>query len=146
MHECVESDNKNNSLRKPALQKLLNLDHVTKELRRIPIQNSFIEKAGCDALANWLYPLPDGTFPNVKVVTEILSVIETMSIEMNFLEESKLGRVVRVYAKNKANMPQVLEMAKRILDKWSRMFCGITTSFYDGGRYGDDEDEGATQD
>ena len=43
-------------------------------------------------------------------------------------------------------MPQVLEVAKRILDKWSRMFCGISTSFYDAGRFGDDDDDGAPQD
>jgi len=79
---------------------------VTKELRRIPIQENFIEKGGCEALANWLYPLPDGTFPNVKVVQEILQVVETMHIEPVFLEKDpKLGRVVKVYAKNKANMP-----------------------------------------
>lgn len=86
MLETVEEDNTSNSLRKPALKKIFELEHVTKELRRIPIQEAFIENGGCDALANWLYPLPDGTFPNVKVVSEILSVIETMSIEVNSLE------------------------------------------------------------
>ena len=86
MLQTVEDDNKSNSQRKPALGKLLKLEEVTKQLRRIPIQETFIEEGGCDALANWLYPLPDGTFPNVKVVSEILSVIETMSIEVNSLE------------------------------------------------------------
>jgi transcription factor SPN1 len=105
MLDVVEQDNASNAKRKPALQKLLNLEHVTKELRRIPIQEYFIEKGGCEALANWLYPLPDGTFPSVKVVQEIMSVIETLHIDPHFLEKDpKLARVIQVYAKNKASM------------------------------------------
>jgi len=40
----------------------------------------------------------------------------------------------------------VLDLAKRILDKWSRMFCGISTSFYDAGRAADDDYEGTGND
>jgi len=68
MKEAVAQDNEANINRKPALRKLLLLDEITKELRRIPIQENFIERGGCVALADWLYPLPDGTYPNVKVV------------------------------------------------------------------------------
>lgn len=108
MKKVVIQDNESNIARKPALQKLLNLDPVTKELRRIPIQDHFIESGGCTALADWLYPLPDGTYPNVKVVSEMLHVVDTMHIEAVFLEkEPKLVRTVKVYAKNRANMPQV---------------------------------------
>lgn len=32
-------------------------------------------------------------------------------------------------------------MAKRILDKWSRMVFGISTSYYDAGRRSLDDDE-----
>ena len=36
----------------------------------------------------------------------------------------------------------VTVLAKRIMDKWSRMVFGISTSFYEGQRHGDeDEDE-----
>lgn len=37
MKKVVMQDNESNGNRKPALQKLLNLDPITKELRRIPI-------------------------------------------------------------------------------------------------------------
>ena len=37
MKNAVDKDNESNSNRKPALQKLLLLEQVTKELRRIPI-------------------------------------------------------------------------------------------------------------
>ena len=85
MKTAVAEDNEANSNRKPALKKLLLLEEVTKSLRRIPIQEHFIERGGCNALADWLYPLPDGTYPNVKVVQEILQVIDTLHIETNFL-------------------------------------------------------------
>lgn len=56
-------------------------------------------------MADWLYPLPDGTYPNVKIVTEILQVIETLPIDSVFLQNCpKLVRTMKVYSKNKAGM------------------------------------------
>ena len=72
MNKAVNDDNEANQLKRPALQKLLNLDHAIKELRRIPIQEFFLDSNGCNSLAGWIYPLPDGTYPNVRVVQEIL--------------------------------------------------------------------------
>ena len=37
MLDVVEKDNNSNAKRKPALEKHFKLEHVTKELRRIPI-------------------------------------------------------------------------------------------------------------
>ena len=45
----------------------------------------------------------------------------------------KLGRVIKVYANDKANMPQVAGLAKTIMDKWSRMVFGISTTYIDRG-------------
>lgn len=43
-------------------------------------------------------------------------------------------RTVKVYAKNRANMPQVQDLAKRIIDKWSRMIFNIKTSYFEPSR------------
>lgn len=75
----------------------------------------------------------------MKVVHEILSVIDTLHIEAIFLQNSKLARVVKVYAKNRPNMSTVQDLAKRIIDKWGRMVFGISTSYYDGAHLVDDE-------
>ena len=92
----------------------------------------FIDVGGCNALADWLYPLPDGTYPNVKVVQEILQVVDTLHIDANYLQNTpRLVKTVKVYSKNRANMAQVQDLAKRILDKWSRMVFGISTSYYE---------------
>ena len=141
MKNAVIEDNDLNSQRKPALRKLMLLDTITKELRRIPIQPDFLDGGGCEALADWLDPLPDGTYPHVKVVSEILQVIDTLDIGSDLLANSKLGKMIKIYAKNRAKMPQVVDLAKRIEDKWSRMIFGISTRYYDGGAGGRDDDD-----
>lgn len=141
MNNAVSKDNNNNSNRRPALEKLFNLEFVTKELRRNPIQDAFIEnQGGCEALAGWLYPLPDGTYPNVKVVQEILQAVDSLSIDALYLERHpKLVKTVKVYSNNKANMPQVQDLAKRIIDKWSRMVFNISTSYMKAGMTQEDD-------
>ena len=54
---------------------------MTKELHRTQIQEEFLDQGGCEQLADWLYPLPDGTYPNVKIVNEILEVVDTLNID-----------------------------------------------------------------
>ena len=105
---------------------------MTKELRRIPIQEDFLDQGGCEELADWLYPLPDGTYPNVKIVQEILDVVDTLHIDAHALENygKKLARTIKAYSRNRANMPQVQDLAKRIIDKWNRMIFGISTNYF----------------
>lgn len=63
---------------------------------------------------------------------EILQVIDTLHIESLTLENDgkKLARTILAYSKNRANMPQVVDIAKRIVDKWNRMIFGISTNYY----------------
>ena len=82
------------------------LEEVTKDLRRIAIQHFFLESGGCHVLGQWLDVLPDGTYPNLSVVQEILQCLDNLAIEPEYLlEAKKLGRVIKVYAHDKANMP-----------------------------------------
>ena len=47
MQDAVRKDNENNLNGKPALEKLMLLKEVTKELRRIAIQHYFLDNGGC---------------------------------------------------------------------------------------------------
>ena len=47
MQDAVRKDNENNLNGKPALEKLMLLKEVTKELRRIAIQHYFLDSGGC---------------------------------------------------------------------------------------------------
>jgi hypothetical protein len=72
MQLAVEEDNANNLKKLPALKKYLLVEEVSRQLRRTAISSVFIENGGCGLLGQWLEPLPDGTFPNLTVVQEIL--------------------------------------------------------------------------
>lgn len=134
MQDAVEKDNLSNELGRPALKKLLLLDQVTQDLRRCAIQHFFLENGGCTVMSQWLEGLPDGTYPNLSVVQEILGVLDNLQIEPEYLlNAKKLGRVIKIYANDKANMPQVASLAKSIMDKWSRMVFGISTTYVERG-------------
>ena len=47
MQEAVSNDNESNKKGRPALEKMMLLKEVTKELRRIAIQHYFMENGGC---------------------------------------------------------------------------------------------------
>ena len=80
MQDAVERDNEANEKGRPALKKLLLLDHVCQELRRIAIQHFFLESGGCTVLGEWLDVLPDGTYPNLSVVQEMLGCLDSLEI------------------------------------------------------------------
>ena len=74
------------------------------------------------------------------IVQEILACLDNLQIEPEYLRGAKkLGRSVKAYASEKANMPQVVGMAKKLVDKWSRMVYGICTT------YGTRDDEYETE-
>ena len=130
MAKAVEDDNANNVKKLPALKKYLLVEEVSRQLRRSAISQMFLEKGGCGLLGQWLEPLPDGTFPNLTVVQEILTTIDLLNIGPDELQSDKnLGRIVKLYARNIPNMPQVVNLAKKIIDRWSRLVFGIKTTY-----------------
>ena len=117
------------------------MEEIAKELRRLPIQYFFLDYNGCSVLANWLEPLPDGTYPNNRIVSEILQLVDGLQIDAEFLASSKnLGRIVKVYANNQANQPKEVSLAKSIMDKWGRMVFGISTTYKETGQGAGGED------
>lgn len=66
--------------------------------------------------------------------------MDSLQLEAEYLlNAKKLGRLIKIYANDKASMPQVAGLAKTIMDKWSRMVFGISTTYIDrGGDYEDD--------
>jgi len=79
--------------------------------------------------------MPDGTFPNINLVEGVLNCIDSLNIETDHLEQTKLGMVLQIYAEDMAQMPKVKRLAKSILDKWSRMIYKINQSYDAEGEY-----------
>jgi hypothetical protein len=63
---------------RPALQKLLMLKEVSETLRKLSLQEKFLELGGCRVLANWLDLLPDGSYPNYNLSLGILNCIASL--------------------------------------------------------------------
>lgn len=91
MEDALLKDHDSNKNKKPAFKRLLILSKIESVLRKqANYQEEFLHKDGCQRLADWLKPLPDGTFPNQKIVLTILGCIDRMTIDKDYLEESDL--------------------------------------------------------
>ena len=72
MNEASEKDEVCYMKKRPAIQKLILLDEITKELRKRSIQEPFMDNGGIRALGKWITPYHDETCPNVRILQEIL--------------------------------------------------------------------------
>jgi transcription factor SPN1 len=105
MAQAYHDDNKANSSGKPALNKLMSLDQVCRELKKLSIQEIFIDKKGCTLLGHWLEPLPDKTYPNILIVQEILNTVNALPIEPEDLQNSpNLKHIVKLYSTGETGM------------------------------------------
>jgi hypothetical protein len=68
---------------------------VYEALRKIPVQEKFLDLGGLRILADWLDMLPDGTFPNYNLVEGLLNCISSLRIEdTQTLEDSGLAPII----------------------------------------------------
>jgi transcription factor SPN1 len=104
MEDAVDLDRESNKQGKPAIRRLLMANEVYSTLRKLNIQEEFAEK-GCDILAEWLDMMPDGTFPSYNLVKGVLECIDTLSIDKQTLENSKLVKIIQYYAEGIAKVP-----------------------------------------
>ena len=74
----------------------------------------------------------------MNLVNGVLSCIERLRIDVGHLEDSKLGQVVQWYSEDLANMPFVQPLAKRIIEKWSRLVFNIKSKYDCHGDFDDD--------
>jgi TFIIS helical bundle-like domain len=76
--------------------------------------------------------MPDGTFPNINLVEGVLTCLDTLRVDIQHLEECEIAKVVQCYAENLAGIPSLQGLAKRIIEKWSRLIYGIKSHYADG--------------
>lgn len=107
MQDAVIADRASNVKGQPALKRLILANTVYSELKKKTIQESFLDKGGCQVLSEWIDIMPDSTFPNINLVEGVLHCIDSLQLDTEHLEQSKLGTVVQYYAEGLANIPQV---------------------------------------
>ena len=64
MYKALIEDREANKKKRPAFQRLKMLNRIEGTLSKINLHEEFLEKDGCQRLADWLKPLPDNTYPN----------------------------------------------------------------------------------
>ena len=77
--------------------------------------------------------MPDGTFPNINLVQGLLTCIDGLRIDVGHLEDSNLASSVQFYSEGIAKLPTVQSLAKRIVEKWSRLFYNIKQTYESDG-------------
>jgi hypothetical protein len=86
-------------------------------------------------LEYWLRQLPDGSFPNVSLVQDLLQCIDGMQIDARHLDCNELGKIIRYYSEGLPHMDVVKGLAKQIHDRWCRMLYEIKTGYDAEGRF-----------
>jgi hypothetical protein len=67
MADAAEKDRIAIENKRPAVHKLLMARKVYDTLKKMPIQEKFIEDGGLSYLEDWLRPLNDEVFPNINL-------------------------------------------------------------------------------
>jgi hypothetical protein len=80
MHEAVVADRLSNQQGKPALKRLMMANEVYSQLKKLGVQQNFLDNKGCQVLADWLDLMPDGTFPNSNLVEGVLNCIDSLQM------------------------------------------------------------------
>ena len=75
MYLAYEDDRDKNRDQEPALAKLSSLENVCSSLRKLSLQERFIDCGGLEVVAKWLHKMPDGTYPNVMICRDLMQTL-----------------------------------------------------------------------
>lgn len=139
MYNALDSDHKSNKDKKPAFLRLKMLNRIEQTLGKINLHEEFLEKEGCQRLADWLKPLPDDTYPNQKIVMTILNCIDRLPITQDHLRDTDIEKILEIYKQGSGGNSYVecQRISKVILDKWYRDRYAIETTYDAAGRFDD---------
>jgi hypothetical protein len=77
--------------------------------------------------------MPDGSFTNINLLKGLLNCIDGLRIDVGHLEDSNLASSVQFYSEGIAKHPTVQTLAKRIVEKWSRLYYNIKQTYESDG-------------
>ena len=75
MYLDYEDDRNKNRNQEPALSKLSDLESVCSSLRKLSLQERFIDFGGLEVVTKWLQKMPDGTYPNVMICRDLMQTL-----------------------------------------------------------------------
>ena len=85
----------------PAIARIKLIKEMSALLMKKPIQAEFLDFNGLEALSFWIDQNPDGSYPLPQVVESVFEVLERLPMDSRFLENSRIAKVVSLYAHGK---------------------------------------------
>lgn len=132
MKSALEEDCEANKLKKPAFKRLKMLKQIDSHMRNTNMHSIFIDKGGLKFFNAWLSQMPDGSYPNQKVVATILQCLDLIDVNDEDRDElQKLESILEVY-RDDCKSPAYEDcrrLAIKILDKWYSKRNQIVTDY-----------------
>lgn len=129
MNHAGHQDQESNRKNEPAIAKMRMLDKVSSELNKAQWQEWFVTSHGCDALALWLNPLPDGSEPNLTLRNKILKIVSVLPISQSALRNSGLSILIKKIYTDPHETKDNRKMAQSLIQKWLRGIFGQSVSY-----------------
>ncbi|KAG7668607.1 hypothetical protein Ndes2526B_g03772 [Nannochloris sp. 'desiccata'] len=126
MEVAVEQDMTAYENGKPAVNKLRMLTRVQEVLAMRKLHGELLDNGLLGVFKSWIEPMPDGTLPNSKIRSAVLTMLVRLPIDCSYedrreqLKRSGLGRIVMFLSKLPDETPENRRMARELVEKWSR--------------------------
>jgi transcription factor SPN1 len=126
MEVAVEQDLQAFEAGKPAINKLRMLGRVQEVLAMRKLHGELLDNGVLAVFKSWIEPMPDGTLPNSKIRSAVLTMLVRLPIDCSYedrrdqLKRSGLGRIVMFLSKVPDETPENRRMARELVEKWSR--------------------------
>ncbi|KAJ7227307.1 transcription factor iws1 [Mycena pura] len=129
---AAEEDIAANNSKLPATGKLRMLPEAMETLRKFSLAQSMMDNNLFEAVKKWLEPLHDKSLPSLNIQREFFPLLKKMEfIDTAVLKESGLGKIVLFYTKCKRVTPEIMRLARELVDTWSRPIIKRSASFRD---------------
>ncbi|XP_057810045.1 protein IWS1 homolog 1-like [Salvia miltiorrhiza] len=134
---AAEQDAELNRQEKPCITKLRHLSLLTDIIPRKHLQQEFLDRGVLLAFKKWLEPVPDGSFPNINVREAVFKCLNDLYIDLDRedrvkqLAESDVGKAVMFFSKYDGETKANRQLAKQLVEKWSRVVFNLSTDYGD---------------
>ena len=143
MHDAYKADRKANEEKRPAIRRLVLLNKIDTALRRYTAHEYFLNNEnGLKVLYAWLCAMPDGTYPNTKIVQCVLEQLDRLDLKKEDLNnvdghdlENALDLYTNVSGVLSSGYNECADLARAILNKWNRTKYNITTRYDSNGDF-----------
>ena len=134
MDVAAEQDAAARAANQLGVAKLRMLDEVERQLCRVELQKPCLEHNLLGALASWLRPGSDGSLPNLRLRSSLLSLCSRLPIDTQLedvrgqLKRSGLGKVVMFY-KLHDEVAANRTIAAHLVETWSRPIFSLSAVY-----------------